>query len=195
MSSQTSVLNRARTGFRKLSSFLAWLAGVGILVLVLPTVIDVTYRTLSGSSLPGMVEYSEIGIVFVVYLGVAKAMHDDVHISTPVVTSHLPARVAEVVRLIGRMLLWVLVAYGTWRTTLAAQEATAVREFRLVLVSVPTWPARIMVAVGFALLLVELSIEIAERIARLVSGDRAGAGEGNDGTPANDLAKGPRGWK
>lgn len=157
--------------FRRLTASLSWLSGVGILLLVLPTVADVTHRYFIGSSLPGMVEYSEIGIVFVVYLGVAHAMHEGAHISTPIVTARLKPAAAERVRLAGRVLLWVLIAFATWRTTLAAIEASQIREFRFGSVMVPTWPARICVALGFALLLVEITIDVWQRLRRT-----AGAG-------------------
>jgi hypothetical protein len=62
------------------------------------------------------------------------------------------------------MLLWLLILFAVWRTTLAAIEATQIREFRFGSVMVPTWPARICVALGFVLLLVELTIEIWQRL-------------------------------
>jgi TRAP-type C4-dicarboxylate transport system permease small subunit len=151
-------------GFQRLTASLSWLSGVGILLLVLPTVADVTHRYIVGSSLPGMVEYSEIGIVFVVYLGVAQAMHEGAHISTPIVTARMKPATADRIRLAGRMLLWLLVAFATWRTTLAAIEATQIGEFRFGSVMVATWPARICVALGFALLLVELTFDIRRRL-------------------------------
>lgn len=155
---------RWSSGFRRLIASLSWLSGVGILLLVLPTVADVAHRYFIGSSLPGMVEYSEVGIVFVVYLGVAQALRDGAHISTPIVTARLNPVTAARVRLAGSMLLWLLILFGTWRTTLAAIEATHIREFRFGSVMVSTWPARICVALGFLLLLVELSIEIWQRL-------------------------------
>lgn len=158
------VNRRWSAGFRRLTASLSWLSGVGILLLVLPTVADVTHRYLMGSSLPGMVEYSEVGIVFVVYLGVAHAMHEGAHIYTPIVTARLKPATAERVRLAGRMLLWALIVFATWRTTLAAIEASEIREFRFGSVMVPTWPARICVALGFALLLVEVTIDIWQRL-------------------------------
>ena len=166
-------MERKSTGavaaFRSLSGFLSWVGGIGIFLLMIPTVLDVAYRYTYGASLAGMVEYSEVGIVFVVYLGVAKAMQDGVHIATPVVTSRLAPRRAETARLAGQFVLWALVAYAVYRTGLSAIDATRIGEFRLGYVSVPTWPARSMVTFGFALLFIEIGIEIVERLRRLAA--------------------------
>jgi TRAP-type C4-dicarboxylate transport system permease small subunit len=167
MVGKPSMLDSLLKGFRRLSAGLSWLSGVGILILMVPTVLDVTNRYVFGASLPGMIEYSEVGIVLVVYLGLAKAMQDGAHISTPVVTSRLPPRAAEYSRLSGQIILWFLVAFAVWQTIAAAYDATAIREFRLGLVSVPTWQARIVVAFGFILLLIECTIQIKERIGHL----------------------------
>ena len=167
-------------GFRRITLGLSWFGGVGILILMLPTVMDVSYRYILGSSLLGMIEYSEIGIVFVVYLGLANAMRNGAHIATPLVTSRLPERAALLARMLGQLVLWLLVAYATWRTALSAIDAAEIREFRLGLISVPTWQARIAVAIGFGLLLVEVTIQIAQNVILLRRGTN-GCAVGDDG--------------
>jgi TRAP-type C4-dicarboxylate transport system permease small subunit len=159
--------NPAIRAFRAVSGGLSRLAGLGIVLLILPTAVDVGWRYLSGSSVPGMIEYSEVAIVFVVYFGIAQAMRDDAHIATPVFTSRLSPRLADRVRLAGRVLLFALVAFATWRTGVAALSAHATGEYRLGLVSIPTWPARAAVTLGFALMLVAIGIDINARLRRL----------------------------
>ncbi|HTV71282.1 MAG TPA: TRAP transporter small permease [Rhizobiaceae bacterium] len=159
--------------FRSITASLSWLGGVGILLLMVPTVLDVTYRYVAGGSLLGMVEYSEIAIPIVVYLGVAHALREGAHISTPIATSRLRPPLSDWARLFGRVIVLLIVAFAAWRTFVAAEDAVLIREFRMGSVSVPTWPARIVVALGFALLTIEVAIDVAERFRRLLVGEQA----------------------
>lgn len=165
---------RAARGFRRLTASLSWLSGLGIMLLMVPTVIDVSYRYFIGASVPGMVEYSEVGLVFVVYLGIAYAQQEGAHIATPIVTARLSPRNGELLRVFGRVLLLLLLAFAFWRTAIVAIDATEIREFRMGSVSVPTWPARIVVAMGFLLIVIEVALDIFERLRALAQGQILG---------------------
>lgn len=144
----------------------AWASGVGIALLMLPTVADVTYRKLVGPSLPGALEISEIGVVFIAYLAMAAALHRGAHISTPILTDRLRPGTAHVARLVGMVVVWGLLALMVWGSAAIALESFSVREFRFGLVEVPIWPAKMIVPIGLFLMLVELTIQIGLRIAR-----------------------------
>lgn len=141
---------------------MAWIGGVGTLFLMFPTVVDVAYRGLFGPSVPGMVEYSEIGLVIVIYLGIASAFTEGSHIHTPLLTARLPGSIANRLRLFGRCAMWILIALTTVATFRVAQESFAIREFRFGLVEVPIWPAKAFIPIGFLALLAETSIQIYE---------------------------------
>ena len=139
-----------------------------IVLLMLPTVIDVGYRYIFGPSLSGFIEYSEVGLVVAVFLGMGVAMSDRVHIYTPVLTSRLSPVVADRVRLFGLVTVWLLVAVLVFGTTRVALESFSVREFRFGLVEVAIWPAKAAVALGLAALLLEVSIQLLEALVVLI---------------------------
>jgi TRAP-type C4-dicarboxylate transport system permease small subunit len=155
-------LASAIRGWRVLTTGAAWLAGFGIILLMLPTVIEVTYRKLLGPSLPGMVEISEVGLVLVVYLSMAAALASGSHVSTPILTDRLPARMAHPVRLTGSLMSCLILGAMAWGSGLIALESVAVGEYRFGLVAMPIWPAKVMVSIGLALLFVESVIKAYE---------------------------------
>lgn len=132
-------------------------SGAGIVLLMLPTVIDVSYRKAFGPSLPGIVEYSEVGLVVVVYLAMAAALRTKAHIATPILTSRLGARAAAFVRLAAQALMWVALGVMTYGSAGIALEATVSGEYRFGMIEVPVWPAKLAVPIGLLLLLVELT--------------------------------------
>ena len=149
-----------RSAFRALS----WIAGIGSVILMLPTLIDVGHRNMFGSSLPGFLEYSEVGLVFVIYLGMAGAMMDRTHIFTPVLTSRLSRLAGDIVRVVGLALVAVLLAVMVFGTTRVALESFSVREFRFGLVEVAIWPAKVAVSFGLCALLLEVGLQLIESI-------------------------------
>ena len=153
-------LNSTAVYWRMLVRLSAWIAGIGIAVLMLPTVVDVTHRKIFGPSLPGMLEISEVGLVFVAYLAMASALASGTHISTPVLTSLLPNRIASTLRLAGKLIVWFVLVMMTLGSGLIAFESFLVGEFRFGLIQMPIWPAKVAVAIGLLMMLIEISIQI-----------------------------------
>lgn len=137
-----------------------WTSGIGIALLMFPTVADVSYRKAMGPSLPGMVEISEVVLVAIAFLAMAGALHHRVHISTPIFTSLLRPSAAARVRLAGQIVVWVTVALMVWGSAGIALESVAIREFRFGLVNMPIWPAKLAVPIGLFLFLVEQTLQI-----------------------------------
>ncbi len=169
-------------GPRAINRALAWIAGIGIALLMLPTVVDVTYRKLFGPSIPGLLEYGEVGLVVVVFLGMAHAMETGTHVYTPILTSRLPGRVSGALRLAGLVPVWVLVALMVVGTARLALESIEIGEYTFGLAAVPIWPAKVAIPIGLAAMLVELTIRICECAGTLRGAGRP-AGEPGGGAP------------
>ena len=158
---------------RAVIRIMGWIAGAGTVVLMIPTVIDVTHRKLVGPSVAGLLEYSELGLVIVVYLGLAAAMVDHAHIYTPVVTSRLSKRVADRVRLGGQVLVWLLIALMVVGTAREAADSIAIGEYRFGIVQIPIWPGKVFIVLGLIALLAELTIQLYDIFVRVL---RSGCG-------------------
>jgi len=166
---------------------LGTIAGLGILVLMLVTTADVALRATSNGGIASAVEVTEVLLVVVVFVGMAGAQLAGSHISTPLVTSRLPRRVAARVRTAACLLSVGLVLWLTYETGVAALESVRIREFRYGLVRIPVWPSKVGVPVGFGLLALVLVHDLRRQVGSLrnhkrplmVDGRRGSTGAGS----------------
>lgn len=107
-------------------------------------------RTAGGHGVSGLVEYGEVLVVLVVYLPLAYAQLRKEHIAVDIVTSKLGVRAriwyeSGLALLLAAFCFWIAVV-----TTGPAIDSIVEQEFRFGLVSVPLWPARVAIPIGFA---------------------------------------------
>lgn len=130
--------------------------------IMLGIVIDVTRRQVTGRSVPGMIELIETFLVVVVFLGLAHAEAVGVHVRMSLVTNILPAAARRVVKTAGMAACMVGSAWFCWSSIGRAISSTSAGEVRPGLLRFPVWPARIVIAVGFAVLVLEYAARIWE---------------------------------
>lgn len=147
------------------------IAALLIVAVMFSTAADVIVRQLTGSSIPGVVEYSEVLLVALIFLGLAYAQRVKAHIGVDIVTERLKPRVSHVVRAVGLVLAILVLAWMAYETAVVAVHAFEVREYRFGLVQVPIWPVRIVVPVGLTVLILELALSAYDEIV----GARTGA--------------------
>ena len=116
---------------------------------------DVFRREFTGRSIPGMIELIETFMVIVVFLGLAHAEAVGTHVRMSLVTNALPSRVRRVVKSFGMLVCAVGAGWFAWSTALRALESIESAEVKPGLLRFPVWPARIVIAVGFTVLIVE----------------------------------------
>lgn len=155
---------------------LAWLAALLLFAFLLLNTADVVARTLDVTRVRGVIEYTEVGLVLVVFLALAPAFASRMHISVDLVTARLPPRVAAGVEAAGLAVCSGLVAWWTYAATLVAIDSTRRGEYRFGLVEVPVWPARIVVPIGVGCLLAYLLV----RVVRLTRFSVVGSGRHPD---------------
>jgi TRAP-type C4-dicarboxylate transport system permease small subunit len=145
---------------------MAWTSGAGIVLLMLPTVADVSYRKIVGPSLPGMIEVSEVALVVLAFLAMGPATAAGSHIATPILTMRLAPGLARALRVCGMVAVWGILAVMIWGTARNAMGSVAIREFRFGMVQMPIWPAKLAVPLGLGAMLVELTLQIADALRR-----------------------------
>lgn len=153
-----------RRAIHLLSKTFGVIAAVLIIVIMLSTAADVAVRQATGASIPGVVEYSEVLMVGLVFLGLAYAQRARAHIGVDLVTERMPVRVAHIARAIGLTIAFVVLAIMAYETFEVALRSFESREFRFGLVQVPIWPARMIIPIGLVALLLELSISLYDEI-------------------------------
>ncbi len=171
-------MNRAVTLVRRLSRWFAVAAAALIMVAMALTCVDVVSRTVTGKSVPGLLEMSEIVLVLLVYLGIAHAQQTKTHVAVNLVTSRLPWPFARAVIVGGLVVVELILVWAVYATSVFAVEAVQSSEARYGITAVPIWPARIVLPLGLFLLLLELAIDTVETLASRVpvdEADRSGA--------------------
>lgn len=142
------------------SSVLALIAGALIAVILAVMVIDVTRRNVVGGSVAGAYEAITMMLVGVVFLGLAHAERTDTTIKLTLVTSRMPAPAAFVARCTASSLALVMCCWLCWATWGAAQRSIERGELQQGLLSLPTWPAKVVITLGFAVLAIEMVLSL-----------------------------------
>ncbi len=122
---------------------------------MLGIVTDVVRRTLTGRSIPGMVELVETFMALEVFLGLAHAEAEGVHVRMSLVTNLLTFRIRRLLKTFGMAVCVFGSAWFVWGSALRAIDSTSVREVKPGLLRFPIWPTRWAIAFGFAVLVIE----------------------------------------
>lgn len=153
------------------SKWTAALCGGAIAVLMLLTCVDVARRYATGRSLPGVIEYSEVLLAGVVFLGMGMAQRQGAHVRMEALIARLRPRARAWVEAGTSAFAAVLTATLTVATADAAAASFEAGEYRHGLAEVPIWPAKMVIPVGLLI----LTAEFARSCVRAVLAARAPA--------------------
>jgi len=137
---------------------LGTLAGIAIAVGMLFTVVDVVLRQVRGSGVAGTIEYSEVILAMLVYLGMTQAEVDRAHVRTAILTERLSPGLARWARFVGQVSAFVFVTWMAKASWAAGLDSFEEREFRFGLVNVPVWPAKLVIPVCLTLMALYLLV-------------------------------------
>lgn len=138
---------------RTVSRVMAILAAMSIFLLMLAIVVDVSVRSFTNASLPGMVEIAESSLIVAVFFGLAWAGVEGQHVAVTLLSDRLGAKVNHVFDFIVWSLVSLTMLWLVWATTDRAVSATQSHEVRFGLLEWPLYPLRWVIVVGFAALL------------------------------------------
>lgn len=142
------------------SRILAVISALATFALMVLVVIDVISRLLGLGSVPGLLEISEVTLVFLVFCGIAYGMQTRTHIAVTLVTSRLPEKLGRALVTLGLVVLLVVLAWALWATGNTAIQSTLRGEVRFGITQVPIWPARIMIPIGLLVLIGEVILQL-----------------------------------
>ena len=143
------------TAVRSLGRNTALLRSVVTGMIMLGIVGDVVRRSLTGRSIPGMIELVETFMALEVFLGLAHAEAQGVHVRMSLATNLMPFPVRRAVKTFGMVTCLLGSAWFAWGSIVRAIDATAVGEVKPGLLRFPVYPARWAIAFGFFILIFE----------------------------------------
>ena len=144
----------------KVIRVLGAVAAALIITIMILTTTDVVARYIIGSPLKGGVEISEILFLSAVYLGLSYTHLFREHVGVDLFISHLSPTARLVLETF--MLFLALFTYGllAWRGGSAFCASVTTGEYRWGLISIPMWPARLMIPLGTSVLCLRFIAEI-----------------------------------
>lgn len=125
------------------------LAAVTLVLLLAWTVGDILSRTLFGRPFPGTVELTELAVVVLVYLGLARAETQDAHISVDLLFVRLSQRGRLLLRAGAGAITFVTVALLVWRLWVFSGEL-ATGGYTTGVLRVPLYPVGLIGVAGAA---------------------------------------------
>ncbi|HWH32771.1 MAG TPA: TRAP transporter small permease [Egibacteraceae bacterium] len=151
------------------------IGAVLLFALIFLTVADVARRKYLGGSIPGAIEFTEVGLVALVFAGMTPAEVARAHVRTPILTSALPARAASVVRLVGLLIVTAVLAWLTVLTWRLGIQSLRQGEYRFGIAAVPIWPAKMVIPLGIGGMAAEFGLQVALTVHSLIAGRRRGS--------------------
>lgn len=151
---------------------LASLSAIATLVIVLLIVADLVARNFLNSTIPGAAEISISLLVLMIYGGIAGAQAAKGHFNVTVLHHVVSPRARWCLAGLSLLLLAAIAAVLAYLTWSSAMTSLARREASWGIVTIPIWPARIAVTVGFSLLGLQALIDLLRHLIRPLDADK-----------------------
>lgn len=146
------------------------LGGIALILLALVVTADVAARAL-GFALVGAAEAGGVLLALLVFLVIAWTQRQRGHVAIEVVVSMMPPvlqRWADALSLLICLAFTLVLAITTGR---AAWESYQAMEFQVGTLPFPLWPVRLVIAIGFALFVLQLLAQLLAALSRATARD------------------------
>ena len=160
-----TLLSRLDRGFSRLERVFALFSGIFVFGLMVLAVVSVTGRQFFNRPLPGYVDWIELSMPFIAFLGIAYVQRLGGHIRMDIVVGQLKGRVlwaAEIITTVCVLLLIVLLIWGSWAHFDRSFDMSAPNWSRdsTIDIGLPIWPAKLVVPLAFSILAIRLLLQL-----------------------------------
>ncbi len=160
-----SLLSRLDQRFLRLERFMALISGIAVFSLMVLAVVSVGGRNLFNAPLPGYVDWIEQVMPLIAFMGIAYVMREGGHIRMDIVIGRLRGRalwLAELISVVLVLLLMLALVWGSWSHFDRSFDFAAPWWSRdsSIDISIPIWPAKLLVPVAFSVLCLRLVLQI-----------------------------------
>lgn len=170
-----SVLSRLDRTLYRVEKVFGVISGLAVLALMLLAVVSVGGRNFFNSPLPGYVDWIQIAMPLIAFLGISYAQRDGGHIRMDIVIGRLRGRAlwtAEFLTTAATLLLIVLLIWGSWAHFGRSFDWGAPNWSRdsTIDIGLPLWPAKLLVPVAFSIMALRLVIQLWGYVLAIVKG-------------------------
>ena len=155
----------------RLALWLLLLGTVGMIAAMLVGVADVVGTEFLGRPVLGTLEFTESTMVLVVFGALAYAQERRAHIRVELLYSHVGPRGKSFMEAVTHIVAFLFFALVAWQGYVELVYSWEIMESTMGSVRFPLYPARVLLLVGVALLLLRLAIDIVQDVGRLRRGE------------------------
>ena len=155
----------------RLALWLLLLGTVGMIAAMLVGVADVVGTEFLGRPVLGTLEFTESTMVLVVFGALAYAQERRAHIRVELLYSFVGPRGKSFMEVVTHIVAFIFFALVAWMGYAELLYSLEIKESTMGSVRFPLYPARVLLLVGVALLLLRLAIDIVQDIGRLRRGE------------------------
>lgn len=155
----------------RLALWLLLLGTVGMIAAMLIGVADVVGTEFLGRPVLGTLEFTESTMVLVVFGALAYAQERRAHIRVELLYSHAGPRGKSFMEAVTHIVAFLFFALMAWQGYVELLYSWEIMESTMGSVRFPLYPARSLLLLGVALLLLRLGIDIVQDIGRLRRGE------------------------
>lgn len=155
----------------RLALWLLLLGTVGMIAAMLVGVADVVGTEFLGRPVLGTLEFTESTMVLVVFGALAYAQERRAHIRVELLYSYAGPRGKSFMEAVTHIVAFIFFALVAWQGYGELLYSWEIKESTMGSVRFPLYPARVLLLLGVALLLLRLAIDIAQDIGRLRRGE------------------------
>jgi TRAP-type C4-dicarboxylate transport system permease small subunit len=149
----------------------AVLAAVAMTFIMVIVVYNVVLRELHQPPLRGIVEYVEVGMAIAAFLALGETERRRRHVGVDEILERLKGPVYAGVRIAGTVASVFIVGILAWTAGVVFFDSVSRGEFRVGLIQIPMWPARLAVFAGFIILALEQLVSGVEDVMAHLSGN------------------------
>lgn len=170
-----SVLSRLDRGLEKVEIKLALVSGMAVFGLMLLAVVSVGGRNLINRPVPGYVDWIELAMPLIAFLGVSYTQRLGGHIRMDILIGKLRGRIlwmAELVSVLVMLLLVLFLIWGSWAHFARSFDWAAPLWSRdsTIDIRMPIWPAKLLAPIAFSVLALRLLLQVWAYCRAIVTG-------------------------
>ncbi|GAB4386253.1 TRAP transporter small permease subunit [Albidovulum sp.] len=160
-----SALSRLDRALYRVEGGFALVSGLAVFALMLLAVWSVSGRNLLNSPVRGYVDWIEITMPLIAFMGISYAQRDGGHIRMDILVGRLRGRAlwaAEFVTTLAILILVALLIWGSWAHFARSFDwgAPLFSRDSTIDIKLPIWPAKLLVPVALALLALRLVLQL-----------------------------------
>lgn len=144
----------------QLENILSYVSALAVAFMMIITVADVIVRYVTPFSVPGSYAFVSLSFVFVIYLGLSVAQRENSHIAIDALYNLLGRSQRKILQVIQLTVFGSFFGALTWYSAVTAWENYQLNDTILGAIQVVTWPARVMIPIGFFFLTLRMATQL-----------------------------------